>query len=163
MKTSFLTSLFLSWTLLELQGTVVASTPTVDLGYVKYYGSYNATSGINLFRGIPFAQPPLGDLRWRKPRPIEAKNSFNGQNMSAVNPAPACYQAAPLPIRAIIAPSLLLPQSENCLILDVLVPAQPVSTALPVLFQIHGGGYTAGDADSEPGDAFVHASQGKDC
>jgi len=51
-------------------------------------------------------------------------------------------------------------QSEDCLILDVLTPAQPVSTSLPVLVQIHGGGYTAGDAQSFPGDALVNASNG---
>lgn len=72
-----------------------AAAPIVDLGYVKYIGSYNATSGINYFRGIPFAQPPIGELRWRKPRPIEDKNGFNGQCFSATEPGYACHQGLP--------------------------------------------------------------------
>lgn len=50
--------------------------------------------------------------------------------------------------------------SEDCLILDVLTPAKPVSSYLPVLVQIHGGGYTSGNAQSYPGDALVNASNG---
>jgi len=46
------------------------------------------------------------------------------------------------------------------LILDVLAPINPVSTQVPVMVQIHGGGYTAGNAQSYPGDAMVNASNG---
>lgn len=52
------------------------------------------------------------------------------------------------------------PQSEDCLILDVLVPKNPTSRRLPVVFQIHGGGYTLGNAQFYPGDAMVNASNG---
>jgi carboxylesterase type B len=51
-------------------------------------------------------------------------------------------------------------QSEDCLILDVLTPSHPVSSRLPVMVQIHGGGYTQGNAQSYPGDALVNASDG---
>ena len=50
--------------------------------------------------------------------------------------------------------------SEDCLILDVLRPAHPSSERLPVMVQIHGGGYTQGNAQSYPGDAMVNASDG---
>lgn len=139
---------------------------TVDLGYVSYRGYQNKTAGITYYRGIPYAQPPLGALRWRKPRPIEAQNDFAGKTIDATKITPACYQSLPL--------SLYTPQntssesfgatpqgqSEDCLILDVLVPSNPVSASLPVLVQIHGGGYTQGNAQSYPGDALVHASKG---
>jgi carboxylesterase type B len=138
------------------------------LGYVKYVGSHNATSGINYFRGIPYAQPPLGSLRWHKPRPIEENNHFNGQTFDATTPAPMCYQSNPLSLDAAFDQLGLahngIPignQSEDCLILDVLVPDKPVSGRLPVMVQIHGGGYTIGSAGSTPGDGIVHASEGK--
>lgn len=51
-------------------------------------------------------------------------------------------------------------QSEDCLILDVLTPAAPTSSYLPVLVQIHGGGYTFGSAQFYSGDALVNASNG---
>jgi carboxylesterase type B len=50
--------------------------------------------------------------------------------------------------------------SEDCLILDVLVPSKPVSSNLPVLLQIHGGGYVSGSAQT-PGDGLVNASNGQ--
>ncbi|ROW07763.1 hypothetical protein VMCG_03431 [Cytospora schulzeri] len=51
-------------------------------------------------------------------------------------------------------------QSEDCLILDVLVPSTPSSKNLPVMVQIHGGGFTTGNALTAPGDAMVNASDG---
>ena len=49
-------------------------------------------------------------------------------------------------------------ESEDCLVLDVLTPIQPKSDRLPVMVQIHGGGYTEGNAQSYPGDAMVNSS-----
>lgn len=135
--------------------------PTIDLGYVKYQGYQNATAGINYYRGIPYAQPPVGDLRWRKPRPIESSSNYTGQTINASTLAPACYQS--LPFWNYPNPFADTPQgqSEDCLILDVLVPSEPVSSSLPVMVQIHGGGYTIGNAVySYPGDAMVNASNG---
>jgi len=133
--------------------------PIVDLGYVKYVGYSNRTAGINYWRGIPYAQPPLGQLRWRKPRPIEARNNFTGQTIDATKIAPACIQNIP----SFISPAsvgAVLQQSEDCLILDVLTPIDPVTEFLPVMVQIHGGGYTLGYAESSPGDAMVNFSNG---
>jgi len=72
-----------------------AGSPTADLGYARYVGYNNATAGISYFRGIPFAQPPLGDLRWQKPRSIESGNDFDGQLFNATEIAPGCYQSQP--------------------------------------------------------------------
>lgn len=135
--------------------------PVVDLSYAKYKGYSNASTGINYFRGIPYAQPPVNDLRWRKPRSIEHDNSLIGRTISATQIAPACYQGLPEMLSSYTEVVFSANQSEDCLTLDVLVPAEPVSTALPVLVQIHGGGYTFGSAQSVPGDALVHASHGK--
>ena len=165
-RTYGILSLFLAG-LCHTQSTSNANVPVIDLGYVKYAGYQNATAGINYYRGIRYAQPPLGDLRWRKPRPIEASNNFGGQTVNAMKIAPACYQS--LPLWSYVKPgshngssfeATPQGQSEDCLVLDVLVPASPVSNSLPVMVQIHGGGYTEGNgAYSYPGDAMVNASK----
>ncbi|KAK4560706.1 hypothetical protein LTR86_005284 [Recurvomyces mirabilis] len=151
---------------IQTVGTVNSSAPMVDLGYVKYQGYSNATAGINYFRGIQYAANPTGSLRWQKPRPIEANNNFDSSKVyNATQIAPACYQSQPFsvyvdptdPTAFIHTPQ---GQSENCLILDVLAPTHPVSTRLPVMVQIHGGGYTQGNAQSYPGDAMVNSSNG---
>lgn len=141
-----------------------ASVPVIDLGYAKYTGYTNATAGINYYRGLPYAQPPLGPLRWQKPVPIESSANLTGQTLPATTQAPACVQGFPLWYGAIPSAATFTPegQSEDCLILDVLVPSSPKSIpgGLPVIFQIHGGGYTLGSALSYPGDAMVAAADG---
>ena len=139
-----------------------AGAPVVDLGYVKYAGGHNATTGINYYRGIRFAQNPTGDLRWREPVPIEQNASYIDQTIDATQEGPGCYQGTPFwsgpPSPAPLGVSV---QSEDCLLLDVLVPVNPRSAHLPVMVQIHGGGYTEGSASTvAPGDALVNASNG---
>jgi len=91
-----------------------------------------------------YAASPTGPLRWQKPRPIETTNNFDSNTVyNATAIAPACYQAQPESLYK----SLDLASnfahadqgySEDCLILDVLVPTNPVSQQLPVVVQIHG-------------------------
>lgn len=144
-----------------------SSTPVVDVGYAKYAGYTNATAGINYYRGLHYAQPPVGALRWEKPVPIESSANFTGQTIQATAQAPACIQGIPAWEYAVSQESgsfAYTPQgqSEDCLILDVLVPSAPAAVVggLPVVVQIHGGGYTVGNALSYPGDAMVNASAG---
>jgi len=134
--------------------------PIVDLGYVKYEGFQNATIGINYFRGIRYAQSPSGNLRWRAPVPIEKSNNYNGQTLPASQYGPACFQAVPVWLP--LPPDTYAPygQSEDCLLLDVLVPTKPVSASLPVMVQIHAGGYVVGSSTTVPGDALVNRSDG---
>lgn len=136
--------------------------PTINLGYVQYTGFQNATIGINYYRGLRYAQAPVGDLRWREPVPIEQSSNYTGQVMDASQYGPACYQGVPYSLEPIAGPiATALTQSEDCLLLDVLVPINPVSASLPVYVQIHGGGYTLGSSSTvAPGDAMVNASNG---
>jgi carboxylesterase type B len=141
---------------------VSAQAPVVDLGYVKYAGGHNATTGINYYRGIRYAESPTGDLRWREPVPIEQNASYTDQTIDATQYGPGCYQGTPYwsgpPNPAPLGVSV---QSEDCLLLDVLVPVKPISSHLPVMVQIHGGGYTEGSSYTvAPGDALVNASNG---
>lgn len=150
-----------------------SSVPVIDLGYAKYAGYTNTTTGINYYRGLHYAQPPIGALRWQKPVPIEASSNVTGQTIQATTISPACIQGYPSwAYAADQEPGAFSAtpqgQSEDCLTLDVLVPSHPKpatgssggSAGLPVMVQIHGGGYTVGNAQSYPGDAMVHASNG---
>lgn len=75
--------------------SVPSGAPVVDLGYASYLGYTNDTAGITYYRGIQYAQPPVGPLRWQKPLPIEASNDFNGRTLNATKIAPSCYQSVP--------------------------------------------------------------------
>lgn len=143
------------------------SAPIIDLGYAKYAGYTNETAGIHYYRGLHYAQPPVGSLRWQKPIPIESSNNLTGQTIQATTQAPACIQGYPAwEYATATAPGSFSAtpqgQSEDCLILDVLVPTKPqaATRGVPVIVQIHGGGYTVGNALSYPGDAIVNASNG---
>lgn len=143
-------------------GNVAAQgAPVVDLGYVKYSGYQNATAGINYYRGIRYAEAPIGEWRWRAPRPIELNASYAGQTINASQTGPYCYQGQQISDPPEEAGLVVTgPMSEDCLLLDVYVPMNPVSDYLPVMFQIHGGGYTNGWANTFPGDALVNHSNG---
>jgi hypothetical protein len=134
--------------------------PVIDLGYAKYEGFFNATSEsvshyflrnsklhscgfadskihrINTWYGIRYAQPPTGPLRWQAPQDIEASSDFLASGtINATVQGPSCVQGFPA-WSAVSSPT----GSEDCLLLDVMVPANPASSLLPVMVQIHGGG-----------------------
>lgn len=98
-------------------------------------------SGVRIFRGIPFAQPPTGDLRWREPQP--AKN-WKGVRQ-AVDFGPRCMQARIFDDMVFRSNGV----SEDCLYLNVWTPAKSNRERLPVLVYFYGGGFVSGDG-SEP-------------
>lgn len=102
--------------------------------------------------------------------PIENASGTAVQTLAATTLGPACIQGYPEWNYASSASGFgntPQGQSEDCLLLDVLVPSSQTTgdsssskQLLPVMVQIHGGGYTVGNAQSYPGDALVHASKG---
>ncbi|MDB4974094.1 MAG: Carboxylic ester hydrolase [Myxococcaceae bacterium] len=90
------------------------------------------------FRGIPFAKPPLGSLRFRAPEPPEPWSGVR----SAREFGPSTLQGA------IFAPGVGAegPQSEDCLYLNVFTPSASAAHKRAVMFFIHGGAFTVGSA-----------------
>jgi para-nitrobenzyl esterase len=108
----------------------------------KVHGKTINDGKVKAFLGLPYAAPPVGDLRWRPPQP-PAK--WKGER-DATQFGARCAQGKVFDDMAFLDGG----ESENCLFLNVYTPAgaKPKSK-LPVMFWIHGGGYRAG-ASSEP-------------
>jgi para-nitrobenzyl esterase len=102
---------------------------------------------VRAFQGIPYAAPPVGDLRWKAPQP-SAK--WKGK-LDATKYGHHCWQTNAFPDMSFQdAATPADPGSEDCLFLNVYAPASAKPKAkLPVMFWIHGGGYSGGSG-SEP-------------
>ena len=101
-----------------------------------------------VFKGVPFAAPPLGDLRWRPPQPVR----WTGAR-AATALGPPCMQPM-----SILVPKEGPPPSEDCLYLNIWAPAKKPAQPLPVMVWIHGGAFTSGapTASMFEGTAFAH-------
>ena len=148
--------------LLAVLGFVSGQAPMIDLGYAKVKGVQNTTSGLNMYHGIRYAQPPTGELRWRKPRPIEAIMTDPNTVIDGTYIGPSCWNMAPgwMANLNLTVPAGANGSSEDCLLLDVFTPINPVSAHLPVLVEIHGGGYTQGSAQSLRPDSMMWRANG---
>jgi para-nitrobenzyl esterase len=112
--------------------------------------------GVTSFKGIPFASPPVGDLRWRPPQPAAP---WNGVRQAAEFGAD-CMQGRFGPPPAAGAPPARVP-SEDCLFLNVWRPASAQPGAkLPVMVWIHGGGFVGGSGASPNTSGAEFAKQG---
>ncbi|KAL1748850.1 Alpha/Beta hydrolase protein [Schizophyllum fasciatum] len=130
----------------QLSGNVI----TLDYG--RFTGELNDSTGVINFKGIRYADAPLGDLRWRAPV------SPPSQNLGDVNAtmfSPACLQTK-LTNRT---SSALNGYSEDCLFLNVFVPVGTAPNAsLPVLLYMHGGGLQVGDPDDAIADHLFQST-----
>jgi len=104
-------------------------------------GNYDTKTGVQKYFGIPFAKPPVGELRWKAPQPLAPWKGVKETK-----------KFGPRPIQGIVFGDMMSRSdglSEDCLYLNVWTPAKKGTKDLPVLVYFYGGGNVAGDG-SEP-------------
>jgi len=116
--------------------------PAVDTSAGKVQGTIRRgpadTSAVSAFLGIPYAAPPVGQLRWRPPRALAPWSGIR----SASRFGPDCWQEPRVE-------SLARSLSEDCLYLNIWAPADAAPRSLPVMVWLHGGSFESGSG-AEP-------------
>ncbi|XP_031635056.1 venom carboxylesterase-6-like isoform X2 [Contarinia nasturtii] len=103
--------------------------------------TYKSNKLYTSFKGIPYAEPPVGDLRYKVPVPVKPWNEILVTSDKYKDACPVLVQSMLFPLNST--------QSENCLFLNVFVPAYNLlNKLLPVMFFIHAGAFTEGDGHS---------------
>ncbi|MGY4538295.1 para-nitrobenzyl esterase [Mucilaginibacter sp. UYNi724] len=114
--------------------------------------SVTEKSGVNSFKGIPFAQPPIGELRWKEPKPVNSWTGVRKCDAFGYN----AMQKKVFGDMGFRTPGM----SEDCLYLNVWVPAKVSKAKLPVLLYFYGGGFVAGDGSEARYDGESMAKRG---
>lgn len=130
----------------------------VEISQGRIEGQYAGNNRISVFKGIPFAKAPVGELRWRPPMPHSGWNGtlraleYSKIPVQPERPKGSMYQRLFFPVN--------LPQSEDCLYLNIWTPAETPDEKLPVAVWIYGGGYTTGYANKIEFDGEAFAKRG---
>ena len=112
----------------------------LDTGLISGIKASQDGQDFNIFRGIPYAAPPVGDLRWEPPQPAAAWTGVRECTNFSI-------QAAQFPDMNASEKMKALPSSEDCLYLNVITPAKKATDKLPVMVWFHGGGTRYGNGN----------------
>ncbi|KAL8579566.1 hypothetical protein ACOMHN_025519 [Nucella lapillus] len=140
-----LIAVFCCWTAAG-QGSDSPPAPTVHIGSTVITGLRSTTTTgkpVNSFIGIRYGEAPTGQRRFKPPKPAALPREVEARRYGAMCPQVPAYDPARM--------------SEDCLFLNVFVPAQDVSEdrLVPVLVWIHGGGFIIGTADIYEGEELA--------
>jgi para-nitrobenzyl esterase len=121
------------------QHKLIDATVQIQSGLVK--GVVNATSTVVAFKGIPYAAPPIGDLRWKEPQPPASWDSIrDASQFCASCMQNRAFSRLPWSKEFMVQDSI----SEDCLYLNIWTPAKTLADKLAVLIYFHGGGFNEG-------------------
>jgi para-nitrobenzyl esterase len=124
----------------------------------KIQGTTNTDKKVRIFKGIPFAAPPVGDLRWKAPQPVQ---NWKGVKQ-CTNYSASPIQNKPQPFLCWSEEFIAQPEplSEDCLYLNVWTTAQPKKEKQAVFVWIYGGGLSSGSANCAIYDGAEMAQKG---
>ena len=134
------------WTIVLLALVAISTSTkgqTVRVEGGEILGVATKTPGVVAYKGVPYAAPPVGNLRWHAP---EAVVAWQGVRKADELP-PMCMQNEGNPRGALSWGKV--PASEDCLYLNIWTPAKSASKRLPVMVWIHGGAYAVGYGGSK--------------
>ena len=123
---------------------------TIKSGVIEGY--YDTKTGLQVYLGVPYAKPPVGELRWKAPQPVDNWKSTL-----------AAKKFGPRPVQPIVFGDMQSRSnglSEDCLYLNIWSPAKRNTTGLPVLVYFFGGGFVAGDGSEPRYDGAAMAKKG---
>lgn len=124
---------------------------TVPAGTLEGARTYSQDAELRVFRGVPYAAPPVGELRWKPPQPLTAWAGVRRATEFGAH----CMQLPLFP-----AEFRTRRMSEDCLFLNVWTPARAAGDKLPVLVYFSGGGFAGGDSSEPRYDGAALASRG---
>lgn len=125
---------------------------TAETNYGKIQGFHDEQSNLDLFRGVPFARPPVGDLRWKAPQEMD---DWEGVKKTT--------EFGPAPMQTNVFGDMIYRGkgfSEDCLYLNIWTPEASEDKSLPVLVYFYGGGFVAGSGGEPRYDGTSLAQKG---
>jgi len=151
--------LVMAWLVLPLRTNAQGVLGPIHVEGGLVTGTPAWTWGVRLYRGIPYAAPPVGNLRWRPPEPAV---TWSGVRV-ADHFSPRCMQIDDIAsgnVGAFWDEPGSSAMSEDCLYLNVWTPAKSADEKLPVMFWIHGGNLVFGEGSEAVFDGAMLAKKG---